>query len=106
MKLTGKARYIVINLSIASLLLCLNWYLSRYIDGIILYIGMIIGAPGFVLLILVQMLFLGKGEWEAIHNYSENIYLLLSFVSYSLIVAIVQIIIYRYKKSRPPKNNQ
>ncbi len=89
--------YIIINLSASAILVLLIWYTSRFLEGTLHYIRLILGAPSFFILFFL------KGPTNAMHFTSETTFRLVSFVFYSLIIALIQIIILKKKKKKKAK---
>jgi len=84
-------RYLIINLLLSSLLFSLMTYTGRYYKGLLSYISMALLAPSFFILAIF------KGVNDAMHFTAERTYDIVSFISYLVIIAIVQVFIYRRK---------
>lgn len=87
----------MINLCTSALLVLLIWYTSKFLEGILHYIRLILGAPSFFILLFL------KGPTNVMHFTSENTFRLVSFIFYSLVIALVQIIILKKKKRKGSK---
>lgn len=94
------------NLAISSFIVLALWYTGGFIKGILSKIGLILFAPGFIILLFLQMVFQGKGEWEALHDYSYKTLLVISFIFYSAVIAMIQIFIYKRRRKRQEKLGQ
>ncbi len=90
-------RYIIINITASSLLVLLLWYTGRFIEGILYKIGLVLYLPSFYILVLIQ------GLNETMHFTSDNTELFVSFIFYSAVIALIQILIYRRRKKRQEK---
>jgi hypothetical protein len=88
---------ILINLSISAFLAFLMWYTGRFLEGPLHYIGGILFAPSFFILFLL------KGSNYAMHFATERLFLTVSFSFYSIIIALVQIIILKQKTKTKKK---
>ena len=86
--------HVIINLFASSVLVFCEWYTARFLEGILHYIGVILFAPSFFILFLL------KGPTDAMHFTSDKIFHLVSFISYSLIIAIIQIIIFKSRRKK------
>ncbi len=86
--------YIVINLAISSLIVMVLWYTGRFIEGIGFSIKLILRAPSFIILSIVG------GINYAMHFARENTFRLVSFIFYSLLIAIIQVFIYKRREKR------
>jgi hypothetical protein len=90
--------YIVINLLLTSTLVLLQWYTGGFIEGIRGFIGRILFTPSFFILFLLI------GPTKAMHFTTYSSYLVVSFVFYSVVIALIQTIIYKRKVHRRNKN--
>ena len=86
---------ILINLPISAFLTFLVWYTGRFLEGPLHYVGSLLYAPSFFILFLL------KGPNYAMHFVTERLFLIVSFGIYSVIIALVQIIILRKKRNIP-----
>ncbi len=87
------------NVATSSLMVLILWYTGRFIEGILFYIGLILYSPGFIILSAIG------GPNYAMHFAREITFRLVSFIFYSLLIAIIQVFIYkrREKKQRLQK---
>ncbi len=76
------------------MLVLLMWYSGRFIKGILDYIGIVLYAPSFLIVALLQ------GMNTAMHFTTYRTYLIVSFIFYSLVIATAQWIFYKRKKKR------
>ncbi|MCL4476729.1 MAG: hypothetical protein M1508_10965 [Nitrospirae bacterium] len=101
MKLIGeriKLRHIVINLAITSILVFFIYFLSGpYVKGLLFHIGAILSMPSF----LIISLFIGA--WEAMHFVPFILDKLVSFIFYSAVIALIQVIVFKWRKKRKDK---
>jgi len=101
MKLINKGlllRYIIVNLVISSLILLAIWYSGPFIRGPWFTIKLYLDAPAFIILSIVG------GINYAMHFARESTFRLVSFIFYSLGIAIAQWILYKRKKKRKEIN--
>ena len=87
-------RYIMINLVASSLIALVLWYTGRFIEGICFSIKLILGAPSFFIVALLT------GMNNAMHFTTQNTYRIVSFIFYSAVIALIQLIIYKQKRER------
>lgn len=87
-------RYIIINVALSSVLVLLMWYTGGFIKGILSYIGLVLSTPSFLILALL------KGITNAMHFTTYRTFLIVSFLFYSAVITLIQIIILRWKKKR------
>jgi membrane-bound ClpP family serine protease len=94
--------YALINFFLSSSIVFIVWYTARFRTGILHFLGLILYAPGF------YILFLTTGPNYAMHFATENTFRFVSFIFYSLLIGLIQIIIYkrRKKKTRITKINE
>jgi hypothetical protein len=85
---------VIINLFASSVLVFIEWYTARFLEGILHYIGVILFAPSFFILFLL------KGPTDAMHFTGDKVFHLVSFISYSLIIAVIQTIIFKLKRKK------
>ncbi len=75
------------------------WFISKYfVKGLLNYVGYILFLPSF----LIVSLF--RSVNDALHYTTKETFLLVSFIFYSLVIAIVQRILYKRKKKRKGMN--
>ena len=72
--------HIVVNFGSSAILVLLIWYTSRFLEGTLHYVRLILGAPSFFILLFL------KGPTNVMHFTSENTFRLVSFVFYSLLL--------------------
>lgn len=94
------SRYILTNFAISSLIALAVWYTGGFIKGVLSKIGLILFTPGFIMLMIFQVLFQGKGASEAMDDYSYEALLVVSFIFYSAVIALIQLIFYKWKKKK------
>jgi len=83
-------RYIIINISITSIIVFLIWFLASLgRRGILFYVLFIFYMPSFLILSLF------KGVVETMHFTPSETFLLVSFIFYSSVIALIQVIIYK-----------
>jgi hypothetical protein len=87
--------FILINLSTTTVLVFFMWFVSKYfVKGALDYIGYILFLPSF----LIVSLF--KSVNVALHFTTKGTFLFVSFIFYSLVIATVQIFIYKRREKR------
>jgi hypothetical protein len=86
--------YVMINLGTSAIFVLLIWYTSRFLEGTLHYIQLILGAPSYFILLLL------KGPTNVMHFTSENTFRLVSFVFYSFVVGLIQIIILKWRNKK------
>jgi hypothetical protein len=94
-------RRIITSVLISSLIVMVMVYIEQhFIRGVLSYIGMILSAPGFFIMLLFKVVFQRGGEWEAIHNISfESLsFVLISFIFYSFLITLIQMIFIKLRK--------
>jgi len=82
-------KYIIVNLTISSLIIFILWYTGRFIEGILFYIGLVLDLPAFIIIAFIE------GTNNAMHFTSENIYRVVSFIFYSFLIALIQLFIHK-----------
>jgi hypothetical protein len=87
-------RYIIINIIASTFLVLLLWYTGGVLKGILYYMNLVLYLPSFFILVLL------KGLNETLHFTTYNTELMVSFIFYSLVIALIQIFIYKRKKKR------
>jgi len=87
-------RYALLNVAISSALVLLIYCTGGYIEGILHYIGFVLGAPGFFILFFVV------GPNNAVHFTGYTTYLFVDFMFYSFVIAIVQVVCIKIKLNR------
>jgi len=87
-------RYVLCNLSASSFLVLLMWYTGRVMKGIWDVVGIVLYAPSFIILSIL------RGMNEALHFTTYNMFLAVSFIFYSAVIALIQIFIYKRKKKQ------
>lgn len=86
---------IIINLSLSSVIVFFIWFLSGLgVRGLLFYLLAIMYMPSF----LIVSLF--KGPNYAMHFASFNTFIVVSFIFYSLLIALIQVIVYKLKKRK------
>ncbi len=87
---------IILNLSITSILVFIFWFIFTKVggEGILSYIGLLLYMPIFLIISVVT------GAWAAMHSISSKTYLFVGFIFYSLLIALIQIFIYKRKKRK------
>ncbi len=88
---------IMINLGTSAILVLLIWYTSRFLEGTLHYIRLILGAPSFFILFLLT------GANYTMHFATENMYRLASFIFYSVFIGLIQIIILKFRGKKKKK---
>lgn len=99
MKATNKKLlfYIAINFLLTSALVLLQWYTGGFLEGFRASVGRVLFTPGFLILFFLI------GPTKAMHFTTYNTYLVVSFIFYSTVIALIQIFIYRRKKKKELK---
>jgi hypothetical protein len=69
-------------------------YCSRYLDGILHYMGLYLHAPSFFILVVIL------GPNNAVHFTRQITYDIVSFMFFSFVIAIAQIIYIKIKDLR------
>lgn len=90
---------IIINLSSSFLIVVLIWYTGRFLQGLLYHIGLVLWAPSFF------VIFLLKGPTNAMHFTRDTTFLLVSFISYVIIIALIETIVFKWKKRRGASEN-
>lgn len=85
-------RYILFNIAASAFLLLILWYTGRFTEGILDKIGIVLYLPSFYILVLFQ------GLNETMHFTTYNTELIVSFIFYSAVIALIQIVIYKIRK--------
>ncbi len=94
-------RYAAINIAIVILLVFLRWYVEGTIHkGLLYYIDFLLFGPGILIVIYFRVLVPGHGLWWALHNYSDALNITISLLFYSLLIALIQVIIYKWTKRK------
>lgn len=99
-----KLKYIVINIGITSFLLFFAvWILPLILAKIIsekmaAYIAGTFLLPGYFIILLFKRV--SEGAWGGMHNVSFRTYFIVSFVFYSAVIALIQVIVYKRRKKR------
>jgi hypothetical protein len=91
-------RHIMINLALSSLIVLLMWYIGGSIKGLLFDIKLILDAPSFIIVAIF------KGVNAAMHFTSDNTYRAISFIFYSIFIALIQIIIYKRRIKKNSNN--
>jgi hypothetical protein len=97
MKLLDKRllfRYIIINIIASSSLVFLLWYTGKFVTGILSYVKLVLYIPSFFILVFL------KGLNETMHFTTYKVELLVSFIFYSLVIALIQVLIYKMRKKK------
>lgn len=89
--------YVIINFSISSTLTFLMWYTGKFLEGVLHYIGYILFLPSF------QIISLFRGVNATMHYTHYQTFLIVSFIFYSLVIALIQAIILRRKRRKQIK---
>ena len=89
--------YGVINLSVTSVLVLILWYTGGFLVGIRAFVGRTLFTPSFFILFLLL------GPTKAMHFTTYNTYLVVSFIFYSALIALIQVFIYKRKKKNELK---
>jgi hypothetical protein len=95
MKLIDKdrlLRYIITNIVISSLIFLVKLYSGPFIEGPWFTVKLFLDAPAFIIIALL------KGVNSALHFTTENLYRIVSFIFYSTVIAMIQILIYKNKR--------
>lgn len=87
----------IINLFLSLALTFLMWYPVRSFGIILNYIGYVLFIPSFYIISLF------KGVNAAMHFTRDRTYLLVSFIFYSLVIALIQVIILKKKRRKQTK---
>jgi hypothetical protein len=90
-------RYILINIAASSSLVLILWYTGRFIEGVLFKIGLVLYLPSFYILVFL------KGLNETLHFTTDTTELIVSFIFYSILIALIQLIIYKIRKKRIKK---
>jgi len=86
--------YLLLNLVITSLIVFLADYLILFRTGILSHIRFILNAPSYIILFII------RGVSDTLHFTSDRIFLIVSFIFYSIVIALIQIFIYKWRKKR------
>lgn len=87
-------KYVLLNLGLASLLVFLMDYLVLFRKGLLSYIGFILNAPSYLILFIII------GPTNTLHFISDRTFLIVSFIFYSVLIALIQVFVYRRKRKR------
>jgi len=87
-------RYPIVNLLLSSLLFFMLVYTDKYYKGFFFYVKFVLYTPSFIILAIL------KGLNEAMHFTTERTYYIVSFISYSAVIAMVQVLIYKRRKKK------
>jgi hypothetical protein len=91
--------FILINLSTTTVFVFFMWFISKYFaKGLLNYVGYILFLPSFLIVSLFGNINV------ALHYTTKETFLLVSFIFYSLVIAIAQWILYKKKKKREEIN--
>lgn len=90
----GCLRNVMFNIAVSAVLVLLMWLTGSYIKGPISYIGLVLYAPSFIIISLL------KGTNVALHFTTYWANLIVSFLFYSVIIALIQWFVYKRKKKR------
>lgn len=90
-------RYAIFNILISSTLVFLIGYTARFREGVLHYLRLALYAPGFFILFLLI------GPTKAMHFTTYKTFLVTSFIFYSTVIAFIQILIYKRRKSKKGK---
>lgn len=85
-------RYVAINFVFSLSIVLFLWYTGRFVKGILFYVGLFLDMPAFIIISFIG------GINNAMHFTPENIYRVVSFIFYSLLIALIQIFIYKRRK--------
>lgn len=91
---------VIINLLLSFFIVVAMWYTGGFIKGMLSKIGVILFTPGFLFLVLLKIIFRGEGAMEAMDDYSYKTLLIVSFIFYSSIIALIQMFVYKWKKKK------
>lgn len=91
------ARYVVTNFVLTSLILLIMLYVGGSIEGVKFYVKFILRAPSFFTLVLL------RGFNDTLHFTAENTFRIVSFIFYSLVIALIQLAIYKRRKNEGQK---
>ncbi len=96
MKVTNKRllHYAAINLLLTAALVLLQWYTGGFLEGFRASIGRVLFTPGFFILFLLL------GPTKAMHFATYNTYLVVSFIFYSAVIALIQVLVYRRRRKK------
>jgi hypothetical protein len=84
--------YVIINFAISSALTILMWYTGKFLEGVMHYIAYVLFLPSFFIISLF------KGVNATMHFTRYRTFLFVSFVFYSFVAAVIQLIILKCKK--------
>lgn len=87
-------RYFLINIAVSSFLVLILWYTGRFIEGVLYKIGLVLYLPSFYILVFLL------GLNETMHFTTDNTELFVSFIFYSLLIALIQFFIYKRRKKK------
>lgn len=88
----GCLRNVMFNITVSAVLVLLMWLTGSYITGPISHIGLVLYAPSFIIISLLQ------DTNVALHFTTYRANLIVSFIFYSAIIALIQWFVYKRKK--------
>ncbi len=87
-------KYLLINIVATSFIVFLADYLLLFRTGVLSQIRFLLNAPSYIILFILQ------GVSDTLHFTSDRSFLIVSFIFYSALIAVIQLVYYRRSRKK------